>query len=116
MKFYVLRGREIVEIGMDEYFKNPQALGGSLSQQLAFTKFKNREITVSTVFLSIGMPNHNGMVNNFETMVFGGEMDGQTLRYGNLDAAIAGHREVVLDVVKAESNKIKDFNGDDPQP
>lgn len=51
--------------------------------------------TVSTVFL---MHDHNwhldGLPILFETMVFGGDMDGYQERYSSYDEAIEGHKRI----------------------
>jgi hypothetical protein len=53
------------------------------------------EVWVSTVFLAL---NHNfhgdGPPLIFETMVFGGELDGECRRWATEEQAIAGHREM----------------------
>lgn len=53
------------------------------------------DVHVSTVFLVI---DHNWMGSPpvlFETMVFGGRLDGEQERYCTVDEAEAGHKEVV---------------------
>lgn len=60
------------------------------------------KITVSTMFLGI---NHRfdgeGAPVLFETMVFGGPMDGAQWRYETRPEAIAGHARVVKEVLAA---------------
>ena len=55
-------------------------------------------ISVSTVFL--GMDHSFGSLNPvlFETMVFGGEHDGYTLRYETIEEATIGHK-LTIDMV-----------------
>lgn len=54
------------------------------------------EVRISTVWLGL---NHRHMFPGppliFETMIFGGEGDGEVWRYSTLEQAIAGHRAVV---------------------
>lgn len=51
---------------------------------------------VSTVFLGLdhALPGDDPLL--FETMVFGGQMDGFTRRYSTWDEAEAGHSEIVI--------------------
>lgn len=62
-----------------------------------------RQIRVSTVFLgldsSLGL--HDGPPLLYETMIFGGPLDGHTRRYATRDAAIIGHQEVCAELRKA---------------
>ncbi len=55
------------------------------------------DVTISTVFLGL---DHNFSLSSppvlFETMVFGGELDGETRRYSTWDEAIAGHGEMEI--------------------
>jgi hypothetical protein len=56
-------------------------------------------VRVSTVFLGL---DHNfdssGPPILWETLVFGGVMDGEMQRYSSLDAAIAGHQDICQQV------------------
>ena len=60
------------------------------------------ESRISTIWLGI---DHNfgfdGEPILFETMVFGGALDGEQWRYRTLDEALAGHNEIVEMVRKA---------------
>ncbi|MEH2201208.1 hypothetical protein [Nostoc sp.] len=51
---------------------------------------------ISTVFLGL---NHQWLPNKppliFETMVFGGQIDYQQIRYSTWDEAVAGHQAIV---------------------
>jgi hypothetical protein len=59
-------------------------------------------VKVSTVFLGL---DHNFGANSvpilFETMVFGGPMDGEADRYATWDEAVAGHQAMVDRVMNA---------------
>lgn len=48
---------------------------------------------VSTVFLGIAhLPYQRGVPSLFESMIFGGKLDGKQARYATWDAAEAGHQ------------------------
>ena len=59
-------------------------------------------IDVSTVFLGI---DHSFMEGGppllFETMIFGGERDGEQMRYATKSEAIAGHNQAVSEAIGA---------------
>lgn len=63
-------------------------------------------VRISTVFLGL---NHNfgseGPPTLFETMVFGGKVDGAQVRYSTWNEAEAGHRIMVEQVRKHEGVK-----------
>lgn len=52
-------------------------------------------VRVSTVFLSLDHSFGQGPPLLFETMVFGGTMDGRQVRYSTWDEAEAGHARIV---------------------
>ena len=64
------------------------------------------KVRVSTVFLGL---NHNfsrkGPPVLWETMVFGGPLDGTMRRYTSRDAAIMGHQELCRQVSRAQQGK-----------
>jgi hypothetical protein len=72
-------------------------------RQVAVTKIESHDVTVSTVFLVI---NHNfvkgGKPILWETMVFGGKLEGYMDRYMSYEDAVKGHEEVVQKVKEAE--------------
>lgn len=53
------------------------------------------EVLVSTVFLVVDHSLDPDRPQIFETMVFGGPLDGECWRYANEPAALAGHDQVV---------------------
>lgn len=55
------------------------------------------EVEVSTVFLGLDHA-FEGPPLLFETLVFGGELDGQMERYSTRQSAIAGHDQMVAKV------------------
>ena len=73
-------------------------------------KIKEKDCEVSTVFL--GLDHAHGKNKKpllFETMIFGGEKDGDMWRYETWEEAIKGHK----DVVKKCGGKVKE-EPDDP--
>ena len=65
-----------------------------------------REVLVSTVFLGINHRFGSGGVGEpvlWETVVFGGALDGEMRRYSSREAALAGHEEMVRAVREAEA-------------
>lgn len=63
--------------------------------------YMREDIRVSTVFLGIDHRFGEGPPLIFETMVFGGPLDGETDRYSTYDEAEAGHGEMVKRVEAA---------------
>lgn len=57
------------------------------------------DTSVSTVFLGIDHGFGVGRPVLWETMVFGGQLDGLQRRYTSREAALAGHRDVCLQVI-----------------
>ena len=66
-------------------------------------------VRVSTVFLGI---DHRFATNGppilFETMVFGGHLDGEMKRYETWEQAEAGHRKIVERVIQEGSDGLTD--------
>lgn len=62
----------------------------------------NRRVTVSTVFLGLDHNFGRGEPLLFETMVFGGGLDGECFRYSTWDAAEAGHNKTVVRALAAK--------------
>ena len=58
-------------------------------QRVALDKFRESEI--STVWLGLDHGDGMGAPMIFETLVFGGELDGDGERYATLEQAVAGH-------------------------
>lgn len=66
-------------------------------KSIARTKVADCE--VSTVFLGLDLGYHGaGPPEWFETMVFGGPLDQEQMRYETMEQAKAGHREMVTRV------------------
>ena len=60
------------------------------------------DIEVSTVFLGLNHQFGDGPPLLFETLVFGGKLDGEMCRYSTWDQAVSGHLRVVERVKVAE--------------
>lgn len=88
---------EPVPAGADEFSK---WFGSSFSERTVAMDDVDEDLRVSTVFLGI---NH-GMIGEepilFETMVFGGPLDGECRRYTTRDKALAGHARLLARVLK----------------
>ena len=65
------------------------------------------DVHVSTVFLGLDHSFSNeGPPLLFETMVFGGVCDENMRRYATWDEAVAGHEEMIDDVIDAEREAV----------
>lgn len=67
---------------------------------LKFTKLLKEKGTISTVFLGIDHSFGGGKPLLFETMVFGGVLDGEQECYHTKKEALAGHKIIVAKVKK----------------
>ncbi len=65
-------------------------------------KTKIRKVLISTVFLGLNHQWSDGPPLLFETLVFGGSLDGEMERYSTLDEAKAGH-EAMVKRIRAEN-------------
>jgi len=89
-KYYILDGHDIKEVDLMTWAE------GFKTDERRVAKDQIGEIEVSTVFLGINhSPWSDGPPLIFETMVFGGELDGDTDRYTTWDDAEAGHKAMV---------------------
>jgi len=89
---YILRGKEPVPV--DDVLEWGRNLGNAENRRVAFDKIGD-EAEVSTVFLSLDHSFGHGAPLLFETLVFGGKLDGEQDRYSTWDEAEAGHRAMV---------------------
>ena len=60
------------------------------------------DIRISTVWLGLDHGLGRGAPLIFETLVFGGKLDGAMDRYANQHAALAGHDRLVAEVIDVE--------------
>jgi hypothetical protein len=67
--------------------------------------FEQGDVRVSTVFLGLDHSFGSGEPLLFETMVFGGPLDGEQDRYATRSAAQAGH-DVIVARVKEAANAV----------
>ncbi len=90
-EYYILEGHTTVPVNdliqWGEMFANVEA------RRVALTK-KNG-IEISTVFLGMNHSFGNGPPLLFETLVFGGEHDGDMNRYSTWEEAEEGHKKMV---------------------
>lgn len=87
---YILRGREVVPVSLMEW---AAWFATATERHLAKTDVAGAH--VSTVFLGINHSFGGGPPLLFETMVFGGPLDGEQERYSTFDEAEAGHAAMV---------------------
>lgn len=89
LTYCILRDGKPVPVSMDEWsvwFANID------NRRIDLTDITDSGITVSTVFIGIGD-------DLFETLVFGGPLNGLMQRYATLDEAKQGHNDVVKRMV-----------------
>jgi hypothetical protein len=83
------------------------------NRQIAVESFEN--CTVSTVFLGLDHSFGNGEPVLFETMIFGGSMDGEQWRYRTYAEAERGHVEAVT-AARIAAAKIKSIKDNAARP
>src|SRR5207245_9451486 len=68
------------------------------------------DVRVSTVFLGLNHNFRGGEPLLFETMIFGGPLDGETWRYASTAEAMRGHQEAVTQakIAQAKIRSIKE--------
>ncbi len=83
---FILKGKDFIEVDFVTWAKWFETADRTVK------KDKNDEITVSTVFLGLNHSwNKNAPPLLFETLVFGGEFDGEMQRYTTYEESEAGH-------------------------
>lgn len=70
-------------------------------------KTKIGKVEVSTVFLGLDHSYGGGPPQLFETMVFGGKLDHETVRYATLEDAKVGHMKMVWQVRARGRNDVR---------
>lgn len=68
---------------------------GTTVAQSKFRDTKNIEIYISTVFLGLDYSYNSTVPILWETMVFGGPFDQQSVRYSSFKDALKGHNEII---------------------
>lgn len=94
-KHYVLRGRDVVAVNSLEEWSRSFNYDGRHVGRTQVLDFE-----VSTVFLGIDRGYEDLMI--FETLVFGGKLDGYMWRYSTYEEAERGHQAAVSAVQEAE--------------
>ena len=77
------------------------------NRRVALNKFSTpdgRKVEVSTVFLGLNHQFGDGPPLIFETMVFGGDLDGEQERYSTEAEAIEGHKAMIVRVQQTLSD------------
>lgn len=101
--YYILEGHETKKATFKEwaewYGKRPE-------RHVADETINGSRI--STVFLGINHAYDSGPLLLFETLVFGGKLDGEMDRYTTWEQAEAGHKEMVGRVIDATDNSVED--------
>lgn len=94
---WALDGRKPVRIGnIEAYCADPRS-----KNNRSVAKTNVNGVNISTVFLMIDHSFNGGPPVLFETMVFGGPLDGEQERYHTYDEAEAGHAAMVERVKQA---------------
>ena len=89
-KRYILKGK--IPVPCEDLMEWAKRLEGA-DRKVKLTK--TRDIQISTVFLGLDHQFGDGPPLLFETMVFGGQLDGEMNRYSTWDDAVKGHKEMV---------------------
>jgi len=63
-------------------------------RRVAYTAFPEREAVVSTVFLTVPVPDDNSGILAFESLVSGGPLDNTRGHYATWDDAVQGHEHL----------------------
>ena len=69
--------------------------------------YEKGDVLVSTVFLGLNHRFGDGPPLLFETLVFGGPLDGEMDRYSTWDEAVAGHNAIVARVQQDHSDEAR---------
>lgn len=103
-EYAILENGEVKVITFDEYLARLKVNRGDDGWRIGFDTIN--DATVSTVFLGL---NHAFRDDDpplwFETMVFGGALDGEQVRYTTIEEAKAGH-EVMANRVATLTGEI----------
>lgn len=97
MTHYLLVNRKPVVVS--DLFVWAKFMTNIEARRVAISNWDKAGVEVSTVFLGLDH-NHSGQGDPilFETMVFGGDLDGEMSRYRTWDEAEAGHEAMVARV------------------
>ena len=95
MKHYLLDGKNIKEVSFRRWIND----FGKIDRRIKFTKL-SKNVDISTVFLGIDHGFDDDKTVLFETMIFGGDRDGECIRYSTVDNSLDGHDKVVKEFLE----------------
>jgi hypothetical protein len=95
--YYILVGRTPMAVDMTTWAMSFESIP---KRKVARTRVAPK-CEVSTVFLGLDHNSGGGEPILFETIVFGGPLDGHSMRYHTYDQAEAGHAATVIEARKA---------------
>jgi hypothetical protein len=99
-EYYRLEGRQLVACPFEEW-----AQAHTSVQHVGDTTVKG--VRISTVFLGVDHSHGRALPLVFETLVFGGALDQEMVRYTVYDEAEAGHAAMVARVREAEQSELE---------
>lgn len=100
MKHYILEGKDIIESNSLEWARYFEKADRRVN------RYERGDVVVSTVFLGL---DHRVIGEGkappilFETLVFGGELDGEMERYCTYDEAEEGHEQMCKKVFNLDT-------------
>ena len=101
MEKYILDGHTTIRC--DSLLTFVRFFDNCNNRRVALTQM-SKDSEVSTVFLGLNHQWGDGPPLLFETMVFGGELDGEQERYSTWEEAIEGHENMCILVQYSLSN------------
>jgi hypothetical protein len=103
--YYILIGKRVFKTDINGFMRWSRKRGGSASQTLALTRV-SPTVDISTIFICIDHRHFGeGRPIVFETLVFGGQLDGEMERYTTYGKALDGHERMVIRVRKGIVNE-----------
>jgi hypothetical protein len=109
--YWILEGKKVKPASLEEW---AQFLSQTEKRRLGHDRLTSK-VLVSTVFLGL---NHRfidgGPPLVFETMIFGGPLDGEQYQYSEFDEAMQGHQKVVLRAERAIWQRMRKRRGPYP--
>lgn len=101
-QYILVNGRPVIEPNIEKW-----AIWMETADRGVALTSVGSDCSVSTVFLSLDhQVSWNGPPLLYETIIFGGLLDGQMLRYSTLDEAQQGHAAMVKRAQQVEQNVI----------
>lgn len=93
LRFWILDGHTPKQVSMPEWVEWNGLVSKPALSHRSVAQDAIGEVRVSTVFLIAPV-----LDQFFETMVFGGTLDREQVRYATWDEAVAGHAEMIAKV------------------